>query len=59
MGDDNTIDIDEAIKKMYRMKQNCERGEDWELYLSMETTLELLKELGFDRITLNKERDYE
>ncbi len=55
----DSICIDEALERMSDMKGRCERGEDWELYLSMETTLQLLKDMGFKRISKYKGRDYE
>lgn len=55
----DSICIEEALERMSDMKGRCERGEDWELYLSMETTLQLLKEMGFKRISKYKGRDYE
>jgi len=54
-----SICIEEALERMSHMKDRCERGEDWELYLSMETTLNLLKEMGFKRISKYKGNDYE
>ncbi len=57
--DSESICIDEALERMSDMKRRCARGEDWELYLSMETTLEILKEMGFKRISKYKGRDYE
>jgi len=55
----DSICIEEALERMSDMKGRCESGEDWELYLSMETTLQLLKEMGFKRISKYKGRDYE
>jgi len=55
----DSICIEEALERMSDMKGRCERGEDWELYLSMETTLQLLKEMGFKRISKYKGGDYE
>ena len=55
----DSICIEEALVRMSDMKGRCVRGEDWELYLSMETTLQLLKEMGFKRISKYKGGDYE
>lgn len=54
-----SICIEEALERMSNMKDRCERGEDWELYLSMETTLKILKDMGFKRISKYKGNDYE